>query len=251
MWYAVGVPTSSLNADALTTLANLKAALNIATADTSKDTLLENCINRATGLLEEMTNRKFNEGLNGGFKARRYNAGSDTHAVTAVPDEDYVYFSGTPKSHGGDALMDDFGAGYVHLPAYPIQANGTAGVTFALAQLYSRSSGSGELWDTTSYVEFDSFIVDRPLGVLRLIAGRFAWGNRNYRVTMSAGYQGAAAPFVPPDLEAACIEIAKGIYRDNRAVTSESIGSWSRSFDRSKEDPVVTQAVSKYSRICL
>ena len=244
---------SSLNSDALTTLANLKAAVNIATADTSKDTLLEQCINRATGLLEEMTNRKFNEGLSGGLKARNYNGSSGTLTLggsDTIASEDYVYFSGIPKSHGGDALVDDLGRGYVYLPAYPVLANSV--LPFALDCLSSRSAAAGELWDATSYAEFDSFIVDRPSGVLRLLGGQFGWGEKNYRVTMAAGYRyGSAQPYVPPDLEAAVIELAKGIYRDNRGVTSESIGSWSRSFDRSKEDPVVCAAVAKYSRICL
>lgn len=241
---------SVLNADALTTLANLRSALRIVTADTSNDTYLEQAINRSSGLLEEMTNRKFNEGLSGGLKARKYNGGAGTHSVTGVADEDYVYFSGSTTARGGDTMRDEWGRGVFHLPAFPVQADSV--VPFQLAVLNSRSSAAGVIWDTTSLVENDAFILDRPRGIIRLIAAPFVWGNRNYRVTMAAGYQyGSAQPYIPPDLESACIELAKGIFRDNRGVTSESIGSWSRSFDRSKEDPVVSVAVGKYSRISL
>jgi Phage gp6-like head-tail connector protein len=237
--------------DAITTLANLKAAVGIATADTSKDTYLEQCINRATWLIEEMTGRKFNEGMNGGFKARRYNAGVSTHTTTTVADEDYIYFSGSTKDYGGDTVIDDHGNGAFYLPAYPVRANAETGsVTFALATLSDRSSGGGgDTWDTTSYVEFDQFIVDRPNGILRLIGGIFAPGTRNYRVTMAAGFlYGGAQPYVPPDLEGLCIEMARGIFRDNRNVTSESIGTFSRSYNKDLEDPVIKRTLARYSR---
>jgi Phage gp6-like head-tail connector protein len=238
--------------DALTTLANLKAAVGIATADTSKDTYLEQCINRATWLIEEMTGRKFNEGMNGGFKARKYTdiTSPSTHTTTGVANEDYIYFSGSTRDYGGDTVIDDHGNGAFYLPAYPVRPNAeTQSVTFALATLQDRSSGGGESWDTTSYVEFDQFIVDRPNGVLRLIGGVFAPGTRNYRVTMAAGFlYGAAQPYVPPDLEALCIEMAKGIFRDNRNVTSESLGTWSRSYSKDAEDPVIQRTLARYSR---
>jgi hypothetical protein len=244
--------TSSLLSDALTTLANLKSVVGIASADTSKDAYLEMCINRATGLIEEMTNRKSNSGLNGGLKARRYGSGfsGSVHPTTAVPDEDYLYFSGMPRNMGGETDTDDLGRGVFYLPAYPVQANSV--VTFALAVLYGRSAAGGEVWDETTHAEFDTFTVDRGNGVLRMIGSPFVWGEKNYRIKMAAGFQyGSVQPFVPSDLEGVCLELAKRIFRDNRNVTSESLGTWSRSFDRSKEDPFVTQVIAKYSRISL
>ena len=77
----------AVNSASLTTLANLKAALTIATADTSKDTLLEQCIDRASQWIEGRTERK--------LKARKYNGGASTHATTGVTDEDYIFFSGS------------------------------------------------------------------------------------------------------------------------------------------------------------
>lgn len=241
----------AVRSDALTTLANLKSAVGIASADTSKDSYLELCIDRATWLIESQCGRKFTEGTQGGFKARKYNGGASTHATTGVSDEDYVYFSGATLDRGGDTLVDpDTGQGFFYLPAWPVQANSV--LTFALDVLSSRSSSGGETWDATSYAEFDSFVVDRPNGILRLLGGPFHHGFRNYRVTMAAGFQfGAAQPYVPPDLEALCIETAKGIYRDNRNVTSESIGTWSRSYNKDMEDQLVQQTLARYSRIAL
>ena len=242
----------AVNADALTTLANLKAAVGIATADTSKDTYLEQCINRATWLIEDTTNRKFNEGQNGGLKARKYTdiTTPSTHGTTGVSNEDYIYFSGTNKMHGGDTITDERGCGVFYLPAYPVRANSeTNSVTFALAVLNGRSNSGGDDWDTTAYAENDNYVVDRPNGVLRLLSGCFIPGTRNYRVTMAAGFlYGAAQPYVPPDLEGVCIELAKGIFRDNRNVTSESIGTWSRSYDKAREDPYVQRILQKYTR---
>ena len=115
--------------------------------------------------------------------------------------------------------------------------------------LTARSSAGGETWDATLLLENDHYVVDRRNGVLRLLGGNFSLGSRNYRVTMAAGFQyGSAQPYVPPDLESLCIEMAKGLYRDNRNVSSESIGTWSRSYDRTKEDPVVRATLARYSR---
>lgn len=242
---------SVLSPDALTTLDNLKNAVGVATADTSKDNHLERCINRATGVIEDMTGRKFNGGTQGGLKARKYNGASGSHTTTGITSEDYVYFSGYTRDCGGDTCVEN-GCGVFHLPAYPVRANDEAqSDAFALAILSTRGSGTGETWDTTSYVEFDQFVVDRQNGVLRLLGGPFAAGHRNYRVTMAAGFlYGAAQPYVPPDLEALCVEIAKGIYRDNRAVIGESIGSWSRQYSVTmlQEDQLTRAVLARYSR---
>lgn len=189
----------------------------------------------------------------GGFKARRYNNGGSTHGTTGVTDEDYIYFDGTEKRFGGHTGVNpDTGLGEFYLPAYPVQAN--AVLTFALAVLSSRDSSGGEVWDTTSYTENDEYIVDRNNGVLRLLGGHFTPGTKNYRVTMAAGFQyGAAQPYVPPDLEMVCIEFAKQLYRDNRSVTSETLGTWSRSYNAEllKDDPIIQKTLAKYTRYAL
>src|SRR5206468_166749 len=101
-------------------------------------------------------------------------------------------------------------------------------------------------------VEWVDFIVEREKGILYFVGCPYLGGMRNYRITMAAGYQyGSAQPYVPPDLEALCIEIAKGIYRDNRTLTSETIGTWSRSFSADKEDPVVQETIARYTRAVL
>lgn len=244
---------SVLRTDALTTLDNLKDMVGIASSDTSKDNHLERCINRATWLIESLTNRKFNNGTQGGLKARKYNGGASTHGTTGVSDEDYIYFSGTTMEWGGDTVLDQMGFGLFYLPAFPVQANSV--LTFTLASLNDRSSAvPGEDWNTTEYVEYDHYVVDRENGILRLLNGPFRTGHRNYRVTMAAGYQfGSAQPYVPPDLEACCIEMAKQLYRSDRDVISESIGTWSRSYSVTlkEKDPFIQQTISRYSRLVL
>src|SRR3954471_5545988 len=101
---------SVLASDALTTLESLKAALNISTSDTSEDPYLERLINRASRWVEAETERRSPDGKYG-LKARRYNGAAGTapnnvHGTTGVPDEDYVYFSGSTKDRG-DTIRDD------------------------------------------------------------------------------------------------------------------------------------------------
>src|SRR4051812_21987344 len=180
---------SVLAADALTTLENLKAALNVSTSDTSEDPYLERLINRASRWVESETERRSPDGKYG-LKARRYNgaAGSapdNVHETTGVPDEDHVYFSGHTKDRGGDTLSAPQTGGVFHLPAWPVQSNSV--LPFVLESLDARD-GAGETWEE-DLTEFDDYVVDRERGVLRLLSGAFAWGHRNYRITMAAGYQ--------------------------------------------------------------
>jgi hypothetical protein len=237
----------AVSSSALTTRTNAKEALGISASDTSKDTFIDNCIDRATSLIEQITQRK--------LKARIYNnttiftlSGSDTIAA-----EDYVYFDGTPKSQGGQTCIDERGNGLFYLPAWPVRPAGETGITaFALAILSQRSNSGGETWDTTSYLENEHYVVDRLNGVLRLLAGTFRKGTRNYRVTMTAGYRvGSAQPYVPPDVEACCLELAKSLFRENRNLQSESIGSWSRSYNLAMEDPFLQGTLNAYRRFSL
>lgn len=227
--------------------------MGVASSDTSKDNRLERIINRVSDWIEHQTGRKFNETM-GGLKARRYGSFSapTQHPTTTVPDEDYVYFSGYTKDRGGDVLTDERGLGVYHLPAYPVQANSV--VTFQLAALSERGStvSGNEAWDTNAHVEWDTFVVERERGVLRLLGGPFAPGYRNYRVTMAAGYAvGGQQPYVPADLEALCIEMCKQMYKDSRNIRIESIGTWSRHFDPQLPDPLLRDILGKYSRFSL
>jgi hypothetical protein len=243
-----------VNADALTSLANLKASLKV--TGTSDDAYLEQLINRATSWIEQRTNRKDPDGKYG-LKARRYNgaAGSapdNVHPTTSVPDEDFVYFDGTRQGRGGHTIVNpDTGLAEFHLPAFPVQTTAASGVAFKLDVLTSRTS-SGEVWDTTSLIEFDSFVVDRPAGVLRLTGGTFTEGMRNYRVTMAAGLQyGSNAPFVPPDLEGLCVEVCKKLYLENEGVQSESLGTWSRSYNLDRANAMIDQSLERFTRYSL
>lgn len=222
----------------LTTLENFKAALNVnATAD---DAWIQQIVSRATGWVEQATNRK--------LVARRYDGSDGTdrtkvHPVTRVPDEDYFYFDG--RAH----CRDEGGRGLVYLPMYPIQPN--AVLPFELAVLTGRTV-SGETYDATQLLEFRDYVVDRNSGALRLLGGAFTEGVRNYRVKCAAGYalplSGPQPPFVPDELEQLCIELATLIYKDKKNLQSETIGSWSRVFNSQKEDPFISGVLAAYSR---
>ena len=232
----------SVNASALTTLANLKEAVGIASGDTSQNAYLEKVINRTSAWIEKQTGRK--------LKARHYNGGDSTHETTSVSDEDYIYFSGATKDRGGDTIIDERGYGVFWLPQWPVQANSV--LAFALDPLESRSNDSGETWDEDELDEFDDFIVERDSGKLILLTGPFTEGHRNYRVTMAAGYQESAAPYVPEELELLCIELAKTVYKEDGDVRSEKIGSWSRTFAKSKmESEFISDTIDSYSRTLL
>lgn len=237
---------SVLSADALTTLDTFKEMSGIALADTSSDNMLERVINRTTAWIESETGRK--------LKARNYNGNSGTHGTTGVTAEDYIYFDGTTKNCGGDTIIENC-LGEFHLPQWPIQKSPAANaLTVELAVLSNRGSGlsGGETWDTTSLAEWDDFIVDYNRGIIRLLGGIFSVGQRNYRLKCTAGYQvDAVQPYVPGDLEALCLELGKQIYEDKKNLLSESLGTWSRSFDRLKEDPLVTSVLGQYSKIAL
>jgi len=242
-----------LPADALTSLENLKDHLNISGTDT--DGKLEKVIARASWWLEGQTHRKFNNATQGGLKARRYNgdtgaAPSNVHPTTTVRDENFIFFDGTTKDRGGHTIRNpDTGLGEFHLPAYPVQTNAAGGVAFTLAVLSARSNAGGETWDTTALLENDQYVVDRENGVLRLLYGGFSPGSRNYRITCAAGFQyGDAQPYVPPDLEGLCLELCEAVFRNDRTVTSEKIGTWSRTFSETMRDPYREDILARYSR---
>lgn len=224
----------------LATVSDFKEEQNV--SGTADDARIQKLITRATAWIENATNRK--------FVARRYNgatasAPDNTHPTTGVLDEDYHYFDGDPSQ------VDARGMGLYYLPQYPVQANSV--LTFQLATLSEREdvSGDGDTWDTTALVEGRDYIVDRTLGAIRLLGGTFTQGQKNYRVKYAAGYALTQAPWVPADLQGLCIEMAAGIFNDDRTVTSESIGTWSRSFDKQRDDPFVSQVLSNYTRFVL
>lgn len=247
----------SVHATALTTLDNFKASIQVASADTSNDTLFEQYIDRATQWIEGATERK--------LKARNYNGfnasgeGSDfDHKTTstghAVPSEDFLYFD------GDRADQDEAGRGVYYLPQFPVLKvsgsnrnviNHPNALTFRLQYLASRGStvSGNETW--TSLTEFDDYVVEYEAGVIRLVGGVFTPGLRNYRVKCTAGLIGPTAntqPYTPPDLELLCIAVAKRMYRDEAGLQSESIGTWSRSYNREQQDKFIDATLARYRR---
>ena len=249
---------SVLLSDALTTLANVKEAVGIGSSDTSKDNQLERCINRASQWIEGRTERK--------LKARNYNGfnatseGSDfDHKTTGsgdtVASEDYLFFS------GGKIAKDDNGYTVLYLPQYPIlKVSGTNrnviqhknALTFRVDVLNQRGSTVtlNETW--TALTEFDDYIIDQQTGALRLLGSRFFIGQSNYRVKCTAGLIGPTAdtqPYVPSDLEELCVEVSKQIFRGDKGVQSETLGSWSKTYKPEMKDDFIESVIARYRRI--
>lgn len=225
--------------DALTSRANLKEALGIASADTSQDDYLDNLIDRVTDWIEGQTNRN--------LMARHYQTSGSAHGTTSIAAEDYIYIDGSTLERGGDTLRDERGFSQLYLPQWPVNANSE--LTFQIAVLDDRGStvSGGESWDTTSIVEWDDYIVDREKGIVTRINGGFSIGHRNYRIQMSAGYS-----TIPDDLEMLCIELSKRAFHEDGNLSSEKIGTWSRTFTQAKmEDPFIQSTLGKYKRTTL
>lgn len=173
-------------------------------------------IDRATDRIERRTGRK--------LKARNYNGSSTAFTTTNITSEDYLFFD------GDEQVVNDKGCGEYFLPQFPVQRSSVTGaLAFELAYLSDRGS-SGDTF--TALVENEDYIVDYENGIIRLLAGRFTSGIKNYRAKCTAGYLvGAAQPYVPDALEQLCIDLIRTVRSDSVGVTSERIGSWSRSFD--------------------
>lgn len=224
----------------LATVSDFKLAQNV--LGTNDDAWIQRLVTRASLWIEQATNRK--------LVARRYNGATGTapnnvHPTTLVADEDYLYFDGDPL-----AFDLKTGLGVHYLPQYPIQANTV--LPFQLSVLKSRDdiALTGDVWDATQLLEGRDYIVDRVLGAIKLLGGRFGLGVKAYRVQMAAGYQGTQQPWVPQDLQDLCIDLANLVYRDKRNLKSESLSyTYSREYDTSKSDPFVEAILGSYTRL--
>ncbi len=235
---------------ALTTVENAKAALGVKT--TADDALIGSLIDRATSWIEDQTNRR--------FKARNYNNDNTTtftpgDPYTAIDSEDFLYFSGSEIDDGGDTLENDVGYGLYHAPQWPILRPSVAGaLAVQLAILTARAAGAdgaGDTWDATVFLEGRDYVVDYARGIVTKL-GKFTAGVKNYRLSCTAGYYlGTNQPFVPDDLEQLAIEMVRLVYKDRRNLKAESIGTWSREWDTSLQDPIVYDTLSKYRRLVI
>lgn len=228
---------SVLSASALTTLPNAKEKLGVAEAVTDYDNKIERLINQATAEIERLTGRR--------LKARNYNGSGTAFATTNVTSEDYLHFSGSTQDQGGDTVVNEAGHGIFYLPQFPIQTVSPS-ITFGLHVLEDRESGD---WDTTSYVENRDYVIDRENGILTNLNGRFWSDFRNYRITCTAGYlDNGAQPYVPYDLEKLCLAMIRKLYRNEQGVQSESIGTWSRSFNVEHVQKEINEGLSLFTR---
>ncbi len=225
----------AVKAQALVTRDAFKTAIGV--SGTTDDTKIDSIIDRATAWIESKTGRL--------LKARNYN-GAGTAFTTTVTSEDYLFFD------GDSCHRNERGFGVLYVPQFPVLKQSVASaLAVELAALTTRTTGAdgaGDTWDTSALLEGRDYIVDYTNGIITLIGGIFSTGQKNYRLKCTAGYA-----TIPDDLEALCIELARGIYKDNRAVTSETLGTWSRSFSEAlkKADPLVQDTLAKYTRYAL
>lgn len=233
----------SLKSEALTTLASAKLSLGIPAANTDDDTLIEDLIDAATDYIESETNRKLvKRNYNRSTKA----SASDDHAITGVDDQLFYRFSGDGRSS------------FHILPQYPVDDTATFLLEF-LNQRGSSVSGN-ETWESNTYVLWDSYVVDYDTGTIRIVnenlsKGFFAFGDRNFRVTYTAGFAEPSgsgtpvAPWVPQDLQRACNELVKNMFNDSDNLSMERIGDWTRAFDTKKESPFLGLTIAKYTAV--
>nr|BDD47302.1 hypothetical protein 5 [bacterium] len=133
---------------ALTTLVNLKSFMNITVSD--NDTLLENCIDRATGYFETYTRRK--------LKARDYSYDSDAAAYDA-----------------DNAIMDGNDQDQMVIPQYPLNSLTTLRINETEIEARSGVYSLG-------------YILDKAGGIIRLSGYLFTKGLANIELAYNAGY---------------------------------------------------------------
>lgn len=247
----------ALRDSSLTTLTRCKTALGV--SGSTDDTKLERMIDAASSWIESQTNRKLKARNYNGYNASGHGSTFDYDPADAgtdiVASDDFIYFDGDRASN------DEYGRGQFFLPQFPIltvsgsnrnQVNHANALTFTLYTLSDRGSGvsGNEEWDTLT--QFDDYVLDQTNGVIRLLGGAFVPGVRNYRVKCTSGINyGTAQPYVPDDLEQLCIELVKLIYKDRKGLQSESIGTWSRSFNALAKDPFIEDTLARYTRYSL
>ena len=133
---------------ALTSLANLKSYLNLSI--TTHDTMLEDLVDRATELAENITNRK--------LKARDYHYDSDESAYDA-----------------DNAALDGNDRDRIILPQYPINSVTTLRInTMAI-------DARGTVFDS-------GYVIDKKNGIIILAGYIFTGGIKNIELAYNAGY---------------------------------------------------------------
>lgn len=214
---------------ALTTLANLQERLGISGSDDK----LKNIINRVSRFIEDTIDRK--------LMARNYD-GSTTHAGTSIAAENPLFFD-----------WQDFvktSRGYeLYLPAWPIQKGGAQDITFELAYLSERNS-SGETYATANIAEWTDYILEKEEGTILFINHPIIVAGypdvRIYRLKATLGFTS-----IPPAVEMACLELCEMMYLGGKGVTSERLGSWSKTYDLSANEKMVRNALGAYCRYSL
>lgn len=135
--------------------------------------------------------------------------------------------------------LDGNGTKDLFLKNYPISA--IASVE------YNNTIANESNWGT---VDSKEYFFDPNTGILTFTYGT-AKGNRNYRVSYTAGYNP-----VPSDLKTACIFLAGEAFKrgGSMGIKSESLGDHSIVFDASlmsQEGSVVKSVLNRYRRLVL
>ena len=113
-------------------------------------------------------------------------------------------------------------------------------------------------WDT---VDSEDYFVDYDKGCLTMVAGVFAEGVQNYRVTYTGGYYLPSASEyqdgtnddqdLPYDLELAVLDLVSAMYTDRNSggIAREKVGQVEVEYvTEAAEDPVIKRTLDKYAR---
>lgn len=211
----------SLATNALTTLARLKAFLDV-TITPAQDDVLENIIHAASEFIRSYCRRTFKRTA---YSSEMYD-GQDHQTL----------------------ILDN----------YPVDS----GETFTLQM---RTSAINEdRWET---IESQYYFPYYPTGIIEFpkapsgeIGRKFILGNKNYRVTFTAGYylpqdgsftEGGSTS-LPADLEYACWKLCSAAWNSRRGdpnVKSERIGIYSVTFTKTAfESPEIMAILDKYAK---
>lgn len=213
----------ALSSSALTTLARLKAYLDLGTTTAAQDAVLESIINSASDFIENYTGRTFKQ--------------------TAHSNELY-------DGHGKQTLL---------LRNYPVAKS--PAVDLDRRNSVENENDWTDIDADQYFVDYDEGIISYPVTSRTGDGPKFDYGSKRYRVSYTAGYllpqdggytEGGATS-LPNDIEYACWKLSGLAWNQRRGdanVESERIGIYSVKYTQAAwEDPDIKAILDKYTRV--
>jgi hypothetical protein len=256
----------SVDAYALTTLANALEELGLTSDSGSQDAYVENIINRTSDIIENYCHRQFKARL---YVKERYDGKGqellylNQYPVLAVNLDELVWDNATKtvtRSDGGSFVDDGFSAGDKVLVQnsncngglLTIAIDGVAANTLTFTDAITDDTEDNnviishfrEFWVNDNEIDRDDYEVF--LDHL-YISGGLSKGHGNIRITYYAGYS-----TIPDDLEQACLKMVKLGYEKNASKKSESLGPYSVTYFDTKDIPNDVKIIlDKYRRLVI